>query len=242
MTSKKSRRVRGSSKKAGTRLGTQIRGEMAEAYDKRGHGAADLVLHYSGKAKSDVGLKGELEYLHFLYAESDPDVVRADYSPLTANTALVGKPFATLVHAVVKTRDDLIVWRHLVESEPDDTDPLADLKGLIGKGPLAQVNRVEVWTMDRLVANPMRLRNSLRAMGWISAARHWPLGDLKAEALKLIRQKRSVTFEEIFSMGEGAHRALYAAAVLELAHSGAVTSDLHEVPLHGMTLFHRIGD
>jgi len=225
----------------GPRLGTLLRGEMAEAYEKRGHGRSDLVLHYSGKAKKDVGLTGELEYLHFLHAECDPDVVTVDYSPLNANIDLVGRPHASLVHAVVKTRAGEVVWRRFVQEMPADNSVVKDLDTLIGKGPIAHVSRLEVWSKDQLIANPMSVRNALRALGWIAAARFWPLAEQKTTVLKLLKKNRMATFEEIFSLGVDAGRALFGAAVLELAHSGAVLSDMDLSPLHAMTLFRSVG-
>jgi len=227
---------------AGTRLGTQIRGEMAEAFDKRGRGNADLVLHYSGKNSKDAVLAGQLEYFHFLYSEFDPDVVEADYAPSAGISELAGKAYAKLIQAVVKLRDGSVVWRRLVETDPGDTPLLSDLRAAIGNGPLVDVTRLEIWTMERLTANPMRLRNSLRALGWIAGARDWPLGEYKSAAFALINKRRSVTFEDVIALGEGAKRALFGAAVLELTSSGAVRSDLNEMPLTATTLFHRIGD
>lgn len=226
---------------AGTRLGTQIRGEMAEAFDKRGQGSADLALHYSGKIGKDVVLAGLLEYFHFLYSEFDPDVVEANYAPLTALSDLAGKAYAKVIQVVVKLRDGSVVWRRLVETDPGDTPLITDLHAAIGKGPLVEVTRLEVWTMERLTTNPMRLRNSLRALGWIAGARDWPLGEYKSAAFALINKRRSVTFEDVLALGEGAKRALFGAAVLELTSNGAVRSDLNEMPLTATTLFHRIG-
>jgi hypothetical protein len=240
MTSKKSRRVCGSSKKAGTRLGTQIRGEMAEQYDQRGHGAADLVLHYSGKTGKDAGIKGLREFKHYLHVESDPDVVDVDYMPHAANTKIAGKAYADLVHTVVKLKDGSTVWRRLVESEGEPPPLLADLRAAVGKGALAEVARVEVWTSGVIEANAMRLRNSLRVLGWIAGARYWPLGEYKSAVLELLGQRRSLMFGDVVLLGEGPKQALFGAAVLQLACNGAIRSDLNEAPLSGVTLLHRL--
>ena len=49
----------------GHRLGTQLRGERAIAYEARGQSSADLMLHYSPKAQKDVVLTGQLQFLNF---------------------------------------------------------------------------------------------------------------------------------------------------------------------------------
>ena len=56
------------------RLGTRMRGAMADAYDKRGHMKASLGLVYSPKAKKDVVINSTLEFGHLLLVESDPDI------------------------------------------------------------------------------------------------------------------------------------------------------------------------
>lgn len=226
----------------GRRLGTQLRGEMAASYDARGKGNADLVLHYSPKAKCNVQLAGQLQFLHFLYCEIDCHIATADYSPRSAISSLAGDKFAALVDAQVETRDGKVIWHRLIASEPDEEALTNDLRSVLGKGPLAGISALEIWTTARLTANPMRLRNSLRAVAWMSAARHWPLAEFKSNALTFISKQRSVTFDEILNLEAGPRRALSGAAALELACTGTIRSDLLEVPLHGLTRFHAPGD
>lgn len=229
-------------KRDGRRLGTQLRGEMAALYDARGKGNADLVLHYSPKAKRNVQLSGQLQFLHFLYCEIDRNVATAEYAPRSVISSLAGEKFASLVDAQIETRDGKVIWHRLIASEPDEEALIEDLRSVLGKGPLAGISALETWTASRLSANPMRLRNSLRALAWMSAARHWPLGEFKSKALALISKRRSVTFDEVLNSEAGPRRALSGAAVLELACTGAIRSDLLEVPLHGLTQFHVLGD
>ena len=78
---------------------------MTALYDARGKGSADLALHYSPKAKRDVQLSGQLQFLHFLYCEIDCQVATADYSPRSAIISLAGDKFAALVDAQGHVRD-----------------------------------------------------------------------------------------------------------------------------------------
>ena len=228
-----------SAAKPGTRFGTQLRGEVAEQYDKRAHGAGDLALHYSGKNSKDVSLLTLREFGHFLHAESDPAVIEVDYSPRKAITEMAGAPYARLIHAVVKLRDGSTAWRRLVQDDSTPHPLLADLEQAVGKGPLVGVTRVEVWTTERIEANPMRLRNALRGLCWIAGARDWPLGDYKSKALALIQKRRTAMFADLVELGDGPYQALYGAAAIQLAFNGAVRTDLNEAPLTGRTLFHK---
>lgn len=159
----------------GRRLGTQLRGEMAALYDARGKSNSDLMLHYSPKAKCNVQLSGQLQFLHFLYCEIDCQVATADYSPHSAISSMAGDKFAALVDAQIETTDGKVIWHRLIASESDEEALTDDLRSVLGKGPLAGISALETWTAARITANPMRLRNSLRALAWMSAARHWPL-------------------------------------------------------------------
>lgn len=224
------------------RLGTQLRGEMATAYAARGNGSADLALHYSPKAKKDVALSGQLQFLNFLYCEIDSDVKTANYAPFSSIARLAGEDFASLVDVEITTNDGRLVWRRLVHSEPDSTKFVEGLRSSVGRGALANVSAFEVWTYGQLTTNPVRLRSALRAVSWMAGARYWPLAQFKRAVLALIENRRTVTFEDVLSLEQGSRRALAGAAVLEMACTGTVRSDFAEVPLHALTLFQRIGD
>lgn len=58
----------------GARPGVRMRGQLADAYEARGHSTGKLWFHYSAKARRDVAFETEIEYLHFLYVESSFDV------------------------------------------------------------------------------------------------------------------------------------------------------------------------
>lgn len=231
-----------SSRGRGPRLGTQIRGDMAAAYSARGSSSADLALHYSPKAKKDVALTGILQFLNFLYCEIDSNVTAANYAPYPAIAASIGEPLAALVDVEITFRDGAIKWRRLIQTAPDDASLVEELRARVGTGLLAHVSQLEVWTHDDLTANPVRIRNALRVTSWMAAARYWPLDEFKSKILALMQRQYTVTFRDVLNLESGSRQALTGAAILEMACSGTVRSDLMEVPLHGMSLFHRIGD
>lgn len=215
---------------------------MATAYAARGNRAADLALHYSPKSRKDVALSGQLQFLNFLYCEIDSSVRTLNYAPFPAIARLTGEVFASLVDVELTTLDGRVIWRRLIQSEPDTASFVEDLGVAVGQGVLSSVSALEVWTHDQLTSNPVRLRNSLRAVSWMAGARYWPLAEFKSSALALIDLRRTVTFSEVLDLEQGPRRALVGAAVLEMACSGIVRSDLSELPLNGLTLFHSIGE
>lgn len=221
----------------GARLGTRIRGAMAESYDARGHKAQDLHLHYSQKMGRDVVLAGRLRYIHFLMVEGDPLVNTVDYTPHAAVTALAGDAFADLVAAQVTMTNGEVVWRRLIYTEPDTSAFVEDLRNAVGKGPLSTIQRLEVLTFNQLVARDVWTRNVHRALSWIAAAREWPLGQYKHGVLDLLQKHRQVAFQRFLELGEGGNSALVGAAVLQLALNGAIETDLATLPLSRTSLF-----
>jgi hypothetical protein len=215
-----------------------MRGALASAYEARGHTASDLYLHYSPKMQRDVVLKGRLQYFHFLLVERDPSIEEVDYAPYDRLVRVAGEEFAAIVAAEHKTRDGKIVWRRLIDREPDrSTEVVSDLGKVIGSGPLSAVDRLEVLTLRQLVCDEMWTRNAHRAISWIAAAREWPLADHKSRVLKLLKESRVVTFDACLSLGDGPQRALFGAAVLQMAMLGSLDSDLGQRPLTSWSSF-----
>jgi hypothetical protein len=225
---------------SGTRLGTQLRGRLAEAYKRRGKTKGDLILHYSFKCKADVTLAAELQFLHYLHAESDPDVESVSYETSAEVTRVAGAENAEIVHAAVTLKNGTRIWRRLIQELPDLVERAQHLAAMAGSGTLAEIANVETLSRDFLVANPMRLRNALRATAWIAAAKHWPLIEQKKQILASVRQ-RPMTFEAVLALGEGPHQATFGAAVLELAFAGSIRHDLFELPLTAVTSFYANG-
>lgn len=226
----------------GPRLGTQFRGDMAAAYAARGNSSADLVLHYSPKAKMDVALSGQLQFLNFLGCEIDSNIKTVNYAPSSSIATVAGKAFASLVDVEITTIDGKLIWRRLVRSEPDTAEFSDELRASVGRGVLANVSAFDVLTYEQLTSNPVQIRNGLRAVSWMAAARYWPLAEFKSKAFALLKRQRTVTFDDVLCLEQESRRALVGAAVLEMACTGVVRSNLAEVPLHGLTLFHRIGN
>jgi len=214
-----------------------MRGDVAEAYDARGHTAADLHLHYSQKLQRDVVLVGQLSYFHFLRAERDPNIKSVDYAPTDRLAKLAGEKFAGLVAAVVTTHDGQEVWRRLIRKEPDTAKFVDELRVAIGKGPLSSVSRLEVLTFQELVDEETWTRNTHRALAWIAAARDWPLVGHKQTILDALRTRRHTTFADCLALGNATERALLGAAALQLALNGNVSTNLGVEPLTTDTIF-----
>ena len=100
-------------KKRAPRLGTIARGATQRLYDARGHAKANLWLTYSIKSRRNVAFIGNLNYLHFLHCESDPDVLSVDYEPAAREVHVAGETVATGLTAEVITSAAVLELREV---------------------------------------------------------------------------------------------------------------------------------
>lgn len=94
----------------GPRLGTQFRGKFAVAYGQRGVGPNSLWYVYSPRSQSDLVLRSDLEWGHFVLVESDPTIVSCSYQPAKQNLSLDGKMVDIPVDAIITHSDGSVEW------------------------------------------------------------------------------------------------------------------------------------
>jgi hypothetical protein len=233
--------VNGQEKASGARLGTRLRGKLADAYEARGGQQNILWLHYSAKARSDVALCSDLEYGHFLLVESDPLIDKVNYAPAKQVARIAGEVFATIVDAEVQTKNGEVTWREvkysgdLAEGEANR----ANLQILIQQQAARDTAvRHEVLTEKEIFACPQRIRNWHRVMVWLAAAREWALHDYATKVAILMRRHGRIEFHEALSLGDTEHASLYGAALLQEVQRGTFRSDLEARPLTARSIFY----
>lgn len=234
----------GSIGRPGVRLGTSMRGALAEAYQARGHGKSSLWMVYSPKANKDVILRSDLEFGHFLLVESDPNIVSVDYSPSPRLQTYAGEGVATIVDAEVTLRNGAVVWRE-VKSSSDVAD------GALGRANLQLLIQIkaaegvsahhQLLTELDIYACPQRTLNWMRIIPWLAQARAWPLHEYSKRVASLLKIHHKVTLSEVLNLGDGVAGALYLAALFKAMQLGLYESDLNERPLSKWSVF-RLGE
>lgn len=226
--------------RSGIRLGTSMRGVLADAYHARGHGRSGLWLTYSPKADKDVVLKSDIEFGHFLLVESDPDVVNVDYAPARRLQTYAGEGIATIVDAELTLSNGTVVWREVKCSEDVENGATgrANLQLLIQiKAAEAVAARHELITEKEIYANPMRIRNWMRIVPWLAQAREWPLHAYVSEVAALMRTRGNVVLADVLNLGDSRDSAIYAAALFRAVQRGRYGNDLAERPLTSRSVF-----
>ena len=217
----------------GTRLGTQMRGELAEAFNQRGHMKSSLWLVYSPKAKRDVVLKSKLEFGHFLLVESDPDIERVNYAPQKRVVELYGEAIGTVLDAELVRRSGVVVWREVKSSE----DLAVGAQGRANSQLMAQakaagmLNAVhEVLTEKEIFSQPQRILNWINILPWISQCQTVSLDDAKKNVLQLLRKRKEISFQQLKEHAGTEAYPFMAAALFSLVQNGFARSDLDTKP------------
>ena len=217
------------------RLGTRRRSEFTNALGARGHARSSLWVVYSPKARADFVLRGDLQFGHFLLAESDPTVESADYAPRTRIEAIAGQAVAAIVDAEIRLVGGRIVWREITSSDAVASHAaaratlpvLAQITGSHAHG----VATHEVWTEKEIFSCPQRILNWLRILPWLAQAREWPLQSHAQQVAALFKRRTCITLGDVLALGEHGEDALYAAALFQDVQHGRYASDLEVRPL-----------
>jgi hypothetical protein len=145
----------------GPRLGTQFRGKLAAAYRQRGVGPNSLWYVYSPRRQSDWVLRSDLEWDHFVLAESDPTIASCSYLPEQPSLPFEGARIDIPVDAIVTYQDGSIEWRQIrfAGKERDEASPAAlQLSQHIAAAKHSGVT-YKLWTEDTIRRNHMLLAN-----------------------------------------------------------------------------------
>lgn len=244
-------------RKGAPRLGTIARGATQRLYDARGHAKANLWLCYSIKNRRNVAFIGNLNYLHFLHCESDPDVLAVDYEPSAREVEVSDKVVPTGLTAEVITGPAVLELREVrsfsdarnsandVHLQRHFEDRLQEAQRQTEEWEHAQrskfrtVERKLLTERELVVGHEMRLRNWSRLIPWVAQAQFHSLALHRNILLSRMRVGTPMTAGDIMLLGDGnsGEAALFLAAAIEGASLGYWSTDLDEQPFSRMTTF-----
>lgn len=234
-------------KKKGVRLGTRMRGDLEDAYNLRGSQCAHLFNTYSLKSQRDVVISGDLRFLHFLLAESDPKVESVDYWPRVPG---IGTDIG--FHAAVLTTTGVLKLRAVRSETAAETAKQRANRDLcldryrkfpdISLGKYRAVE-FEVFTEQELIpGNEMRLRNWNRLMPWYAQARYHSLGHPRRLLEAHLQATGECDVRNLLALAkEEGEPALLIAAAIESVARGRCESDLNTAVFGKNTRFYLRG-
>ena len=217
----------------GARLGTQMRGALAEAYGSRGHHHSNLLYLYSPKAGADVILRCTLEYGHFLLCEGSPSIETVEYGCEQRFRTVGDKEASTIFDAIVTFMTGMTQYREVkprAELEVASETRVGPQLALQAR--IASADNAEhvVLTEEEIYANPVLIRNWHRIVPWLAQARDVALNNHVREVAALVRGEGAVSLGEVLALGQGDDAALFAAAAFRGIQKGLFASDLDLMP------------
>lgn len=217
------------------RLGTRFRGKLAAAFGQRNHNASNLWYVYSPRTNSDWVLRSDLEWDHFVLAESDPLIKSVDFNPEpVVGTLDDGVPYRTILDAVVTYVDGTVEWREIKPAASSNgreaTRTARQLQAQTAAAIAAGV-RYSRWSEIELHANPVRLANWRRAVSWMAGARDYSLALQSTELGGYLRLRTSLTLADLQQLVGDAAFPLFVAAAFRAIQRGDIASDLDQRPL-----------
>ena len=234
------------SKKKGARPGTRMRGAMEDAYATRGKRNARLYNGFSAKMHCDVVVSGALCFLHYLLAESDPAVVRVNYSPLVPGL----DPKQQIgFHAEVVDKAGVLKLRTIRQASATPLPAQQEMIELcmhryrvmpnLRIGKYRTVDHEVLTEQQLIIGNELLLRNWLRLLKVCARARYFPLAQAKRLLWARLDSQGSCTVGDMLRMSsDQAPAGLILAAAAKAAGNGECRSDLDTVILGKNTRFY----
>jgi hypothetical protein len=219
----------------GARLGTRFRGKLAASYGQRGVGPNSLWYVYSPRSRTDWVLRSDLEWDHFVLAESDPDLVNCVYAPDTLSVSLHGETVMLEIDAVLTQRNGTVEGRRIRYSTDDAGGLQAVMLAKHTEAAEALGMRYSVWSEEQVRRNHMQLANWRRVIAWLAAARDRSLAAYELDLERAMKSEAEMTLADIEVRFGEATFPLYAAAAFSGIQQGKYLSDLDKAPLSSHT-------
>lgn len=225
-----------SNQTSGTRLGTQLRGKLSGAYASRGRFRSKLTYAYSPRMGRDVVLHSQLEFAHFVLAESDPLIFKINYSPEKRISNIQDDVLGTIVDAEVELKDGTLEWREIKYSGKLDKRSEHQWQAQ-AEAAFQHGIRYRRFTEKEIFVCPQRIENWIEVIAWLSAVRARPSYEFDIAVLDLLHQKGKVTVGEVQNLaGLRSDSACLVAAAFRKIQTGDFISDLDFNPLTSQTV------
>lgn len=207
---------------------------ILEATSSRGHMPFNLWYHFSPKLNRDVVLRGDAEFLHFLWMEADTNVTTYVLEP-DASIVGVGEDIhKTQFDAAVYLRTGTNQLREVKSGDvvPNENDVRAQHQEEAQRiaADKAGFNYVRIGATD-LKQHRQLINNSLRMIPYIAAAQDLPLLPFRNEVMLVLQREGNCSIQEILDGTDLREAPLYLAALFLQVQSYPMGSDLDSHPL-----------
>lgn len=207
---------------------------ILEATSSRGHMPFNLWCHFSPKLNRDVVLRGDAEFLNFLWMEADTNVANYVLEPDASIVEVADDVHKTQFDAAVYLRTGANQLREVKSGDvvPDENDVRAQHQEEAQRiaANKAGFNYVRIGASD-LAQHRQLINNSLRMIPYIAAAQDLPLLPFRNEVMLALQRKGNCSIQEILNGTDPKQAPLYLAALFLQIQSHPMRSDLDSQPL-----------
>ncbi len=203
------------------RIGTRMRGNLTDAYTKRGHAHSNLNYAYSPKAEADVILPTNLHYGHFLLCEGTAEISNIDYDPPhSLSPENNEKPDAII------TLETGEVQGVFIRSEEIPQHQIA-----------TECQKYIIRSEKEIYSNMTLIRNWNRIIPYIAQVRDIPLQNYYIPLTAKIKLDGIISLESILFKIPEDELAFTIAALFKAVQKGILYSDVDIRPFSKKTLF-----
>lgn len=225
------------SSKSSGRLGTKLRHKLAVSHSVVNEEQSKLYYVYSPRSDQDWVLKGDLQWAHFLYVESDSSVKTAEYRACEHSVFIGDSASKTRFASCVTFKDDRTEYRQLWSAATLEKHTSASRLEWEEKADAAAMVGVNYrrYTEREIFDCPQKLANWMRVIAWLAATRGRSLYHEILTVGSLIHAHGGATLAQIRDLGNGADQSNFVAAALRGIQSGILKADLEHTPLTANT-------
>lgn len=214
----------------------KARRALMEKYGLRGSRAANLWIIACPLTGEDLVFSSDALTEHYYVCSGDPEVRAVQYRVDPIQVVHAEEPLLVQFDARVELADGTIEYRRIGATAPTRDGKKADLfpafeaaaqlrGGVYRPVPLAELDR-----------HLTRSANWRRALRWLRAAKHHPLGIIESDVRLRVEQRAPCELERLIASLPQHPAPLVVAAAVRLVFKRALRSDLDTAPWSTATL------
>lgn len=208
----------------------QIRAKYLEANGLRGSGNANIWVTTCPRSGEDLVFVGDARIEHFYACEGDPSVVCADYRVEKSTGVIKGNSFPVQFDARVELTNGQIEYRVVGSKAPCEAskDKEIELQACVNAAERLG-GRYRPILLSDLDGWKQRTNNWRRAMRFLRACKHHPLGESEGAVCAQLQQHGNMAIGQLLANLPHTEESILVGVIVRLLHKRALVSDLDQV-------------
>ncbi len=220
---------------------TKLRQAVFAACGQRAEHASNLWLVYCARHERHWVLTSDVEYLHFLSLEFDPEVAEVNFKPDPDIVRLRDEDRKTIFDAIVRFRDGHTECRELKREATPPPEPEEELRAALQQ----EAQQIAAkrhggsylrLTLADLDVHQIRIQNTLRMLRFLGAAQGEPLAAIRQALILAVRQAGPTRLDVLAASLHDHDQAYAYAAVFQLVQRRQLSLPIDTEVITGKSL------